>query len=254
VETAEQGRRKLILTDLSSTSLKKPRILAILHQEGSVTGRVGMHLERMGYHIVTCRPALGEPLPETLEQYAGAVMFGGPMSANDPDDFIKREIDWMDVPLRENKPFFGICLGAQILSKHLGGHVTGHEREEVEIGYYPIRPTNEGAQLIEWPGHVYQWHREGFTLPTDATLLATGEQYPNQAYRYGENAWGVQFHSEVNHWMMNRWTTKAWRRFTLPGAQNRQEHLEGRIRHDPPVRKWLEDFLHLWIGNAGKTG
>ena len=71
---------------------KRPKILAVLHQEGSSAGRVGMKLEEMGYRIEACRPALGDELPETLEEYAGAAIFGGPMSANDPDDFIKREI------------------------------------------------------------------------------------------------------------------------------------------------------------------
>ncbi len=230
----------------------RPKILVVMHQEGSSPGRVGMMLEAMGYRLEACRPPLGEELPETLEGYEGAVVFGGPMSANDPDEFVKREIDWMEVPLRENKPFFGICLGAQMLSKHLGGEVEGRADEYAEIGYYPIRATNEGQAMMDWPDHVYQWHREGFTVPSDATLLASGEEYPNQAYRYGENAYGVQFHSEVTTMMMNRWTTKAAHRFVLPGAQNRQQQFEARPKHDPAVRKWLEEFLNLWVGPAEK--
>jgi len=74
-----------------------------MHQEASTPGRVGMMLEDMGYHMIGCRPALGDRLPETLEDYAGAIVFGGPMSANDNEEFIKREIDWMSVPLKENK-------------------------------------------------------------------------------------------------------------------------------------------------------
>lgn len=211
-----------------------------------------MMLEDMGYRIEACKPPIGDELPETLEDYAGAIVFGGPMSANDPDEFVKREIDWMEVPLKENKPFFGICLGAQMLSKHLGGEVEGRKDEFAEIGYYPIRPTNEGQSLMDWPDQVYQWHREGFSVPRDATLLATGDEYPNQAYRYGENAFGVQFHSEVTTWMMNRWTTLAAHRFVLPGAQNRAQHFEARPKHDPAVRKWLADFLDLWVGPADK--
>lgn len=231
---------------------KKPKILAVLHQEGSSAGRVGMMLEDMGYRIEACRPALGDELPQTLEDYAGAAIFGGPMSANDPDDFIKREIDWIEVPLREKTPFFGICLGAQMLSKHLGGDVDGHHEELVEIGYYPIRPTNEGQNLMNWPSHVYQWHREGFTIPEDGVLLATGDDYQNQAFQYGENAYGVQFHSEVTTWMMNRWTVKAAERFVLPGAQNREQQFEARPKYDPDVRQWLSDFLNLWVGPAKK--
>lgn len=230
----------------------KPKILVVMHQEGSSPGRVGMMLEEMGYRLIACRPPLGDELPPTLEDYAGAVVFGGPMSANDPDDFVKREIDWMEVPLRENKPFFGICLGAQMLSKHLGGEVMGRDDDYAEIGYYPIRATNEGQALMDWPDHVYQWHREGFTVPCDATLLASGEEYPNQAYRYGDNAYAVQFHSEVTTMMMHRWTTKAAHRFVLPGAQNRAEQIEARPQHDPAVRQWLADFLELWVGQANK--
>src|SRR5688500_13275513 len=62
---------------------------------------------------------------------------------------------------------------------------------------YPIKATEEGKALLQWPEMVYQFHREGFSLPTDATLLATSETYPNQAFRYGENAWGIQFHAEL---------------------------------------------------------
>ena len=121
------------------TNSRKPKILTIMHQEGSTPGRVGMMLEDMGYHMVACRPPLGEALPDTLEEYAGAIVFGGPMSSNDKDEYIKREIDWMSVPLKENKPFFGICLGAQMLSKHLGGEVAPRKDSYAEIGYYPIK-------------------------------------------------------------------------------------------------------------------
>ena len=66
------------------------------------------------------------------------------MSANDPEPWIASEIDWIGVPLKERKPFLGVCLGAQMLAKHLGGTVGGHAEERVEIGYYPIYPVNGG--------------------------------------------------------------------------------------------------------------
>lgn len=36
------------------------------------------------------------------------------MGVNDPDSFIRDEIDWIVVPLRKDKPDLGICLGAEI--------------------------------------------------------------------------------------------------------------------------------------------
>ena len=231
----------------------QPQILIVLHQEASSPGRVGTLLQEMGYALDIRRPPLGHPLPDTLEEHAGAVIFGGPMSANDPDEFISREIDWIGVPLKENKPFLGICLGAQMMVKHLGGKVCCNEREFAEIGYYPITPTEEGRRMMsDWPSMIYQWHREGFSLPGGATLLARGEEYPNQAIRYGDNAYGVQFHAELTFAMVHRWTIKGAHRFCLNGAQERDKHIEGRYLYDAAVRRWLVHFLHLWVGPAAK--
>ena len=134
------------------------------------------------------RPRCGDPLPETLEEHAGVGIFGGPMSANDHDDYVRQEIEWTEVPLREQKPFFGICLGAQILARALGAKVDFHPQGLVEVGYYPLRATEAGKKLLEWPDHVYQWHREGFDLPADAVLLAEGDAFQNQAFQYGRAA------------------------------------------------------------------
>ena len=68
------------------------------------------------------RPRFGDPLPHTLEaNHAGAVIFGGPMSVNDPDGFVRDEIEWIKVPLAEQKPLLGICLGAQMLARQFQG-------------------------------------------------------------------------------------------------------------------------------------
>jgi GMP synthase (glutamine-hydrolysing) len=117
------------------------KILIVLHQEMSSAGRVGQLLQKTGFTLDIRRPPLGDPLPETLEDHHGVVVFGGPMSANDRDEFIRRETDWLAVPLREEKPFLGICLGAQMLVNHLGGQVESHDQGLVEVGWYPIRPT-----------------------------------------------------------------------------------------------------------------
>jgi GMP synthase (glutamine-hydrolysing) len=226
------------------------QVLIVLHQEASTPGRVGMMLQEMGYALDIRRPACGCELPATMEDHEGAVIFGGPMSANDPEEYVRREIDWIGVPLKEGKPLFGICLGAQMLVKHLGGTVSANERGSAEIGYYPIRPTEEGAMLMDWPGMIYQWHREGFSLPSGTKLLATGEDYPHQAIQAGEKVFGVQFHAELTFAMLNRWTTRGEHRFELPGAQKRAEHIEGRLLYDTEVRRWLQDFLDLWIGPA----
>ncbi|PLW76298.1 glutamine amidotransferase [Cohaesibacter celericrescens] len=225
-----------------------PRILIILHQENSIPGRVGWMLKQRGFKLDIRRPRFGDSLPQTMDGHAGAVVFGGPMSANDKEAYIKREIDWISVPLRDDKPFLGICLGGQMLAKQLGGHVTSRVDDHVEIGYYPIEATNAGQSLLDWPSKVYQWHREGFSLPKGAELLATGASFANQAMRYGNNAYGIQFHPEVTMHMMHRWTVKASERLKLPGARSKRDHFQGRYIYDPAVEVWLDAFLDLWVG------
>src|ERR1700730_8565488 len=111
-------------------------ILIILHQEHSTPGRVGHLLKARGHALDARRPRFGDPLPRTMAGYAGAIVFGGPMSANGEEDFIRREIDWLAVPLKEQKPLLGLCLGAQMIVRHLGGKVHVHPEGQVEVGYY----------------------------------------------------------------------------------------------------------------------
>ena len=226
----------------------KPTVLIVLHQEHSTPGRVGLRLKERGFALDIRKPRFGDPLPATLAEHAGAIVFGGPMSANDDEDFVHREIDWLQVPLAEGAPLLGICLGAQMLARHLGAPV-GHRADGlVEIGYYPLRPTTEGADLLSWPSQVYQWHGEGFDLPAGAARLASSELFANQAFRYGRSAFGFQFHIELTLAMMHRWTTRGAERFTLPGAQQRTAHLEGRALYDAESSAFLDRFLGMWLG------
>lgn len=224
------------------------KILTILHQERSTPGRVGRLLIERGFVLDIRKPCLGDALPETMEDHVGAIVFGGPMSANDDNDGIKREVEWCAVPLKENKPFFGICLGAQVMAKQLGAKIDFHEKGLTEIGYYPLRATEAGREILDWPDHIYQWHREGFSLPSGAVKLASSDTFENQAFRFGRAAFGVQFHPEVTHQMMCRWTTMAAHRLELPGAKSRVEHFDGRYQYDPKVRVWLDGFLDHWTG------
>jgi GMP synthase (glutamine-hydrolysing) len=220
-------------------------VLIILHQETSTPGRVGNALRALGHPLDIRRPRFGDPLPKTLDGHAGTVIFGGPMSANDSDDFVRREIDWIDVPLREQRPFLGICLGGQMLARQLGAKVAPHPHGMTQIGYYPVRPTGAGLALCpDWPAQVYHWHREGFDLPRGAELLAEGDDFPMQAFRWG-NAFGLQFHPDVTFRSMCCWTARG--SMDSPGAQPRHLHFEGRAVFDAIERAWLEVFIDGWL-------
>jgi GMP synthase (glutamine-hydrolysing) len=227
----------------------KPPVLIVLHQEMSTPGRVGNALRRLGYPLDIRRPRFGEPLPETMADHAGVAIFGGPMSANDSEEWVRREIDWIAVPLREKAPFLGICLGAQMLAHQLGARVYYHPQKFAEVGYYPIRPTSLGSELCNsWPDQVYQWHREGFELPAGADLLAEGDAFPVQAFRYNGAAYAVQFHPDVTQAMMYRWTVRGHERMKLPNARPRHMHFADRAVYDLANRAFLEDLLSCWLG------
>jgi GMP synthase (glutamine-hydrolysing) len=223
-------------------------ILVVLHDQSSTPGRVGHVLTQLGFALDIRRPRYDDPLPETMAEHAGAIVFGGPMSANDADGFVRREIDWIAVPLKERKPYLGICLGAQMLARHLGSPVYPHADGHAEIGYYPIRATDIGRTVCEpWPEQVYQWHREGFELPAGAELLAEGDTFPVQAFRHG-SGYALQFHPDVTHATICRWTTRGHERTLMPGAKPRAAHFADRAVYDPAGRAWLAAFLNHWIG------
>jgi GMP synthase (glutamine-hydrolysing) len=230
----------------AAPSAKKP-VCIVLHHERSDRGHVGQWFRRNGYALDVRKPRYGDPLPETLSNHCGAVIFGGPMSANDKDEFICRETEWIGVALKEIKPLLGICLGAQMLANHLGAKVGFHAEEVAEIGYYPIVTTAQGLELGRFPEHVYQWHREGFELARGARLLATSTgAYPNQAFGY-RGAIGVQFHPEITYAQVHRWTGHNNTRLGLKGARARHDHIEGHIHHAPKVHAWLNRFLSRWV-------
>lgn len=229
-------------------------ILIVLHQEHSTPGRVGLRLAERGYRLDIRRPRFGDALPETLADHAGAIIFGGPMSANDADDFIRRETEWIRVPLAEGAPFLGLCLGAQMLARHLGAAVTAHPEGCVEVGYYPLRPTAAGQRLMDWPDRVHHFHREGFDLPAGAVLLAEGEVFRNQAFFYGPSAYAIQFHIELTTAMVGRWTRRMSERARQPGAQEAADHFAGRALHDWKTASFLEVFLDHWLGMDRRSG
>ncbi|TCT03932.1 glutamine amidotransferase [Aquabacter spiritensis] len=224
------------------------RILVIMHQAHSVPGRIGQRLEARGFELDPCRPAIGDPLPKSLSGHDGVIVFGGPMSANDPSPFIREEIEFVGRVMAQDKPLLGVCLGAQLMATQLGARVSQHAEGLCEMGYYPVRPTPLGQSLLPWPSHVYHWHSEGFDLPAGAELLAEGDVFPNQAFRYGRHAYALQFHPEVTQEMMCRWTVRGAERLKRPGAQPAEAHFSGWSQYDPAVCHWLDRFLDAWVG------
>lgn len=224
-------------------------VLIILHQEHSTPGHIGRLLVERGHPLDVRRPRYGDPLPGSLAGHAGAVVFGGPMSANDPDDYVKREIALIELAIREQAPYLGVCLGAQMLAVCLGARVAPDPMGRVEFGYHTVCPLPGRRLGGDWPERVYQWHSEGFDVPSGAeTLVRAGGAFPNQALRYGPAAIGLQFHPEITYAMAARWSGRN--EVKLPGrrgAQLRHDQLADHILAAPVVQSWLVRFLEAWL-------
>jgi GMP synthase (glutamine-hydrolysing) len=229
-------------------------VLVVVHQPTSDPGRVGEVLRSLGFALDRRCPAMGQQLPNHLDRHSAVVVLGGPMSANDDHrDFIRQELDWIPLVLATQKPYLGVCLGAQLLARTLGATVASHPKGQREIGYYPMLPTAPGQGLIPHPLMVYQWHQEGFDLPQGSQLLATGQTFPHQAFCYGQQAYGLQFHPEITATMVNHWTTEGADQLTCPGAQPRAWHLSQHRLYGKEVERWLRQFLAQWIGATARV-
>lgn len=226
------------------------QILLIVHQQTSNPGVVGRILRDRGYTLDIRCPREHEELPTTMDNHDAVVIFGGPMSANDQEmPFIRTELDWIPVALDTHKPFLGICLGAQLLARVLGATVAPHPENKVDIGYLPVVPTQIGRDYFNGALNFYHWNREGFELPPGTVLLALGETFVNQAYRYGETAYGLQFHPEMTTDMIERWTTLGAEQLKFPGTQSRDQQMQHHAIYKAAVEDWLKRFLNLWISD-----
>jgi GMP synthase-like glutamine amidotransferase len=150
----------------------------------------------------------GEPLPDR-HGFDAIVAMGGPMSATDDAElpWLTDEKRLIAEAVRAGTPFWGVCLGVQLLAASLGARV--YHGPKPEVGLLPVTLTpaaREDPVFGAAPDVLatLQWHGDTFDLPEGAVRLATSPAYPNQAFRY-RNAYGVQFHLEISREMAAEW-------------------------------------------------
>lgn len=191
----------------------KPVVLVIQNEIDDPVALVGQWINEVGVDVEVIHAYLGETVPSSLPaQYSGAITMGGYMGANDDVEFpwLTDARSMMKDLVANDIPFLGICLGGQLLATAIDGKVG--PTPVPEIGVASFRVTSDAAQdavfgyLAGKDVIAAEWHKDYITdLPDDAVVLAGNDVCPVQAFRIGENVYGVQFHPEIDSEIFSSW-------------------------------------------------
>lgn len=186
-------------------------ILKNIAAEGPGTIEDYLRAEQIPYAVVDL--STGRTASDT-SGFSHLVIMGGPMAVYEMDrySYLDYEARLIGQAIASGKHVLGICLGAQMVAHVLGAKVYPGGRKE--IGWYQVSITPEGlkdvrmSQLVRDGGQVadvFQWHGDTFDLPRGAVRLASSELFPNQAFRYSDRVYALQFHIEVTPQIVTGW-------------------------------------------------
>jgi GMP synthase (glutamine-hydrolysing) len=186
------------------------RILVFQHVAAEPLGTLDPLIRGRGHRIRFVNFDRQPDAEPNVDRYRGLVVLGGPMNVEDHAhrQHLRTELRAIERMLAQGKPVLGICLGAQLLAHVLGAPV--QRNPEPEIGWYRLQTTEAGRRdpVLSAMGDgipVFQWHSYRFEVPQGATHLARTDSCESQAFRYGDSAYGFQFHLEMDQPLIERW-------------------------------------------------
>jgi len=193
------------------------RILVIQPEIDDPPHLFGEWLAEAGATLEVCHPYAGDEVP-TLDGYAGLLVLGGAMSANDDEvlDWIGPVKELIRDAVTEGVPTLGICLGHQLMGSALGGRVTPNPRGQqvglLDVGWTAAADDDLLFGGLATPRRGVQWNYDLLVEPpASAVVLAQTPDGELQVARYGPRAWGVQLHPEVDETVVGTWVTESER-------------------------------------------
>ena len=227
-------------------------VLVLQHDPYDGPGYLGEALVRRGANLTIVRLHEDEFIPE-MSGYDMLLVMGGAMNVYQEDKYpwLSEETHAIRRAVEADKAVLGVCLGGQLLAKALGAKV--HLGAATEIGLIPIKLTEQGKSDPLFEGlprvEAIEWHNDTFDIPAGAVALACSEGCTNQAFRFGERAYGLQFHPEVSPIMLADWIKSSG---PLPvDASAFQGSLESQADAlQTQADRLIDNFVRLYISAA----
>ena len=186
------------------------KVLVCQHVAFEILGTLHPLLKSYGVRIKHVNFGRHPDAEPSLDGYRGLVVLGGPMNVDEQESHphLATEVRLIRSAIERDIPVLGICLGAQLIARALGAGV--RSGAEKEIGWYDVSPTEAGRRdplfaHFDETERIFQWHGDTFDIPEGAVHLASSPACPNQAFRYGDNVYALQFHLEVDERLIRRW-------------------------------------------------
>lgn len=186
--------------------MKKSAVIFV-HEAKEDSALFGSILQERGFTLDNIYRFERDAIHDAVEADLLLVM-GGTMGVYEADlfPFLHNEIRVLEERLTLDRPTLGICLGAQLMARALGGGVHKGSQGK-EIGWHEITIPKAGQDhpVRHLEGMMFHWHGDTFDLPEHATLLGSSRLYEHQAFRYGEHTLGLQCHPEVTAEQLEGW-------------------------------------------------
>ncbi len=223
------------------------KIHCLTHVPFEDAANIGDWAKSRGHSLTYTHLYQGQSLPP-LESLDMLAIMGGSMNVYEQDwypwlesekDFIRRAVD-------ADKKVIGVCLGAQLIAAALGGEVFPNDHKE--IGWHPIQLTPQAAQskvfsMLPPEMMVFHWHGDTFSLPPGAVHLAASTVCENQAFQYGDNVLGLQFHLEYSAESIEKMLTHCGDELTDAPYIQTMDEIRGGIANLSANTLWLRLFL-----------
>jgi GMP synthase-like glutamine amidotransferase len=229
-------------------------LLVVQHVEREGPGLLAEVAKAAGLKVRRLRPFAGDPLPGRISPHQLLAVMGGPMGVADIGDpafpWLEPLVGLLQQALAEGLPVIGFCLGAQLLALAAGGgagplEVGDPPLPHREVGFGSINfISTETAEpvLTGLPASllVLHWHGDRIELPASATLLASSLSCPEQLFRIGPAAYGLQCHIEVGPEALEQWIREdaSFVASALGG--------DGAARIRADGNRWLQATKPLW--------